>query len=322
MAAELLSPAAQGLLGAICAKLSVSGDIRPYIVTIDNLVTGNEKRLEGPVKLGCLELQRLDLAREAVPVSLLRDTELVFHLAANPEVRIGKSDTRIDFENSIVATRNLLEALRLSEFKGTLIFASDSTVYGEASVIPTPENYAPLIPISMYGASKLACESLIAGYAKLFGFRAKLIRFANVVGGRSNHGVIFDFVQKLKSNPKNLDVLGDGSQSKSYVYISDCIDGLMLCANFGLDVDVFNLGSPQVTNVLDIGKIVAQEMGIEDLIIEAGHGKQKDGRGWPGDVKSMQLDSRKLVSAGWVCRYSSDLAVRKAARDMIGAMNL
>jgi UDP-glucose 4-epimerase len=306
---------AAGFIGSHLCEALIS-DGKSYVVALDNLKTGNVRNLSSVESSGRLELHKLDL-RDMIPVDILRDASLVFHLAANPEVRIGKSDTLIDFENNVVATRNLLEALRQSGFNGSLVFASSSTVYGEPSTIPTPEHYGPLIPISMYGASKLACESLIAGYAKLFGFRAKLIRFANVVGGRSNHGVIFDFIQKLESNPQKLEVLGDGSQSKSYVYIADCVDGLVRCSDFGSDVDVFNLGSQQRTNVLEIGKIVAQEMGIDDLVIEAGHGQEKDGRGWPGDVKNMLLDCQKLTSAGWICKYSSDMAVRRAARDLI-----
>ncbi|MDG6994653.1 MAG: NAD-dependent epimerase/dehydratase family protein [Nitrososphaerota archaeon] len=308
-----------GFIGSHLCEALVSPKEGYHVVAIDNLRTGNERRLGHLVDSAKLELHKLDLTKGLISPDLLLGTDLLFHLAANPEVRIGKSDTLVDFENNIVATRNLLEALRNAEFRGTMVFASSSTVYGEARVIPTPEDYGPLIPISMYGASKLACESLISAYAKLFGFKAKLIRFANVVGGRSNHGVIYDFLQKLRSNPKKLEVLGDGTQSKSYVHISDCVDGLMASTNLGLDVDVFNLGSAQTTNVLQIARIVAEEMGINEPAIETGYGQGTGGAGWPGDVKNMLLDCQKLSRAGWSIKYSSDEAVRKAANEMVSA---
>lgn len=306
-----------GFIGShLCDALVSRSDVTEVTV-LDSLKTGSEKNLQNASRSGRLKFHKIDLSSEQVPVDLLRNAGTVFHLAANPEVRIGKSDTAVDFQNNVVATRNLLEALRSADFNGSLVFASSSTVYGEASVVPTPEDYGPLLPISMYGATKLACESLISAYAMFFGFRAKLIRFANVVGGRSNHGVIFDFVQKLKMNSRKLEVLGDGSQSKSYVYISDSVDGLIASREIGYAVDVFNLGSPDKSNVLEIARMVASQMGIGDVIIETGHGSQEDGRGWPGDVKNMLLDTRKLSKAGWKCKYSSDMAVKAAVRDTL-----
>ena len=258
--------------------------------------------------------QKIDLSRE---LPSLDGINVVYHLAANPEVRIGSSDTSVDYENNIVATRNVLESLRKSRFHGTFVFASTSTVYGEASVMPTPENYGPLIPISMYGASKLACESLISAYAKLFGFRARIIRFANVVGGSSSHGVVCDFVNKLKKNPRKLEILGDGTQKKSYVHISDCAEGIMKTSGLGGDVEIFNLGTEQTTDVMRIASIVAEELSLEDVEFETGHGSGEGGRGWPGDVKNMLLDSRKLISFGWKYHLTSDEAIRETVREMI-----
>jgi len=214
-----------------------------------------------------------------------------------------------------------LEVLRKSEFHGTFLFASTSTVYGEAWVMPTPETYGPLLPVSMYGASKLACESLISGYASLFDFRAKIVRFANVVGGRSNHGVISDFVKKLKTDSKQLEVLGDGSQSKSYIYFSDCIAGLIACTKLGRDIDVFNLGSDDTINVLDIARIVIEEMNIRGTNIRTGFGDGVRGGGWPGDVKNMLLDCAKLKQLGWRSTHSSTDAIRLATKDALKLQN-
>lgn len=261
---------------------------------------------------------KTDLSLES-SVQFVQSANKIFHLAANPEVRIGLADNNVDFKDNILATRNLLESLRITGFKGTLVFASTSTVYGEAMVIPTPESYGPLIPISMYGASKLACESLILAYANLFCFKAKILRFANVVGGSSHHGVIYDFIEKLTKNPSRLEVLGDGTQAKSYVHIDDCLNGLVSACDLGREIDVFNLGTEQTTNVRKIARIVIQEMKLKNVAIETGYGTGEGGRGWPGDVKKMLLDCSKLMSLGWRYRLSSDESVRAATREMIEA---
>ncbi|MDG6907709.1 MAG: NAD-dependent epimerase/dehydratase family protein [Nitrososphaerota archaeon] len=271
---------------------------------------------QSPESQDSFRFQRIDLSSEQPELSLLKDTDLVFHLAANPEVRIGVEDTDVDYLNNVVATRNLLESLKRSHFHGSVVFASTSTVYGEATVVPTPESYGPLVPISMYGGSKLACEALVSSYAKLFDFRARIIRFANVVGGSSRHGVIYDFVNKLRRDPKKLEILGDGTQSKSYVHISDCVNGLLISSELGGSVEIFNLGTLETTNVRKIAEIVIGEMKLKDVEIKTGGGT-KDGRGWPGDVKKMLLDCGKIRSLGWMYRFSSDEAITMAARNMI-----
>lgn len=170
--------------------------------------------------------------------------DLVFHLTANPEVRIGLTNPDIHFQQNIVATHKLLESLRKTKNNPTLIFTSTSTVYGEPTKMPTPEDYAPLKPISTYGASKLACEALISAYAYTYGFKAIIIRLANIVGPRSQHGVVHDFIQKLKKNPEELEILGDGTQTKSYLYISDCINAILLTLQKSKEqVEIYNAGS-------------------------------------------------------------------------------
>jgi UDP-glucose 4-epimerase len=284
----------------------------------ESSITGIDKTEPSAARVTSLtSFDLIDLSTGIPTARMLREANCVFHLAANPEVRIGISDTNADYENNIVATRNLLESLRLCNFHGTFVFASSSTVYGEAFVIPTPETYGPLIPISMYGASKLSCESLICAYAKLFHFEAKIVRFANVVGGHSRHGVIFDFVRKLLANPKSLEILGDGKQLKSYVHIEDCVSGIINAVGVGQDVDIFNLGTEQTTDVLKIARIAAEEMGVNNVVFETGYGKGEKGSGWPGDVKNMLLDCKKFSSLGWKNSYSSDEAVRKAVQETV-----
>lgn len=314
---KIVVTGAAGFIGSHLCETILSSRQSRRLVGIDNLRTGSLKNLSRPM-LSRMELHKLDLARGELPRNLVGNSEIVYHLAANPDVRIGESDTSIDYKNNVLATYNLLEALRKSGFHGTLIFTSTSTVYGEPSVIPTPETYGPLLPISSYGASKLACESLIAGHAKLFGFRAKLIRLANVVGGRSNHGVTHDFVKKLRSNPSQLDILGDGTQRKSYLHVSDCVSALLLSAESGENAEVLNVGSEQNIDVLSIARIVIHEMHLSGVSVKTNVNGTEDGRGWPGDVKTMLLDCRKMRSLGWKCRYSSSAAVRLTVQEIVG----
>ena len=237
----------------------------------------------------------------------------MFHLAANPEVQANKASPEEHFRQNIEATYSLLEAVAERGCVELLVFASTSTVYGEAAVLPTPEGYGPTKPISMYGASKLACEALISAYASMHGFKAVTYRLANVVGPRSNHGVIWDFVGKLRDSPGELEVLGDGTQSKSYLYIDDCVEGFLRGAESVDQVAVFNLGSMDRTSVLSIAEIVKEEAGQPEARIRLTGGVD-GGRGWKGDVKLMQLDTALLRRLGWAPRYGSEEAVRLTAR--------
>ncbi|MCK4435022.1 NAD-dependent epimerase/dehydratase family protein, partial [Candidatus Bathyarchaeota archaeon] len=243
----------------------------------------------------------------------LEGVDVVFHFAANPEVRLELTDSRTCFHQNVYATHVLLEAVRNGHVK-KVVFASTSTVYGDASVVPTPENYGPLEPISVYGASKLASEALISAYAHTYGFDALIFRFANVVGSRSGHGVIFDFIRKLQENPKLLEILGDGTQTKSYLYIDDCIRAVLT----GFEavqgrVEVLNVGSEDQVGVHEIAEIVVEEMGLKDVGFSFTGGVE-GGRGWVGDVKNMLLDVTRLKTKGWKPKYNSKEAVRQTAR--------
>jgi UDP-glucose 4-epimerase len=199
----------------------------------------------------------------------------------------------------------------------SIAFTSSSTVYGEAKIIPTPEDYGPLKPISLYGASKLACESLISGYAHMFGFNSVICRLANIVGSRSSHGVVYDFIRKLKENPKKLEVLGDGTQSKSYLFIDDCIEAHFIAVENARDrVEIYNVGSEDKVNVLTIAKIVAEEMGLSKVEIHKTGGVD-GGKGWKGDVKEMFLDISKLKRLGWKPKSNSAEAVRLTVKGML-----
>ena len=288
------------------------------VLVLDNLSSGSLNNIKLWLDNPKLNFIKGDLKDRRTVEESLDEVDLVFHFAANPEVRVDEVEPSIHFDENLVATFNLLEAMKNSKARA-IIFASTSTVYGEASVFPTPEDYGPMHPISTYGASKLGCESLVCSYAHLYGLRGLIFRFANIVGSRANHGIIIDFIGKLRENPRQLEILGDGSQKKSYLHISDCIDAVLhaTCAflNNQKKIEVYNVGSTDQVTVRRIAEIVAEEtafVGVKFFFT----GGVDGGRGWLGDVKTMLLDVRRLRKLGWKPRYSSTEAVKIATREI------
>lgn len=276
------------------------------VIVLDNLSSGNPEFINKSA-----EFHEVDLAYQKDKIGqLMEGVEQVWHIAADPEVKIENKEPEVIYRNNVLATFNILEEMRKSQI-GEVVFTSTSTVYGEAKRIPTPEEY-PTIPISLYGASKLACEALISSYCYTFDMRGWLYRFANVIGKRSNHGVIYDFIQKLRNNPGELEILGDGEQNKSYIYISDCVDAMFSGLRAEDNVNIFNIGSEDQVKVKRIAEIVSEEMElVPDFKFTGGD------RGWKGDVPVMLLSIEKLKKLGWTPQFSSESAVRKATRDLL-----
>jgi len=280
------------------------------VVVLDNLSSGNEAFIAPHRGKENFRFHKVDIVHDDV-TGFFDGVDEVWHLAANPEVRLGAENTRIHLEQNVIATYNVLEAMRLNEVR-RMLFTSTSTVYGEADQLPTPEEY-PTIPISLYGASKLACEAFIASYCHTFEMQAWIYRFANVIGTRSTHGVIYDFINKIRNNPAELEILGDGSQTKSYIYVSDCIEAMLM----GLQavdksrVRIFNIGTNDMTTVTSIATLVSEAMHASPEFKFTG-GK----RGWKGDVPVMLLDASKLSNFGWKQKYTSEEAVKKAIQDL------
>ena len=306
-----------GGAGFIGSHLVDSLVLNQFDVTVfDNLSAGNLDNLKENTNVANYHFIEGDLKNSENIGNALQQIELVYHLAANPEVR--EVDPGAHFRENQVATFNLLEGMREAGTRN-IVFASTSTIYGEASTQPTPENYGPLLPISTYGASKLACEAMIASYACTYGLRGLILRLGNVVGARSNHGVISDFLKKLRQNPKSLEVLGDGTQSKSYIHISDCISATeFIIRNFlksDTRVDAYNVSSADRVSVRRIAEIVLEEVGAKGQIKTTGG--VDGGRGWMGDVKLMQLSTQKLQALGWKEQYNSEMAIKQAARELI-----
>jgi len=290
------------------------------VVILDNFSTGKLGNIQLLVDNPNLTIIKEDLKKTENLNQIIKKCGIIFHLAANPDVRMGETDPKVHFKENILTTFNILEAIRQGKTSKTIVFTSTSTVYGEASQIPTTEDYAPLIPISTYGASKLACEALITSYAYTFNHRALILRLANIIGPKSDHGAIVDFVRKIRENPKELEILGDGTQEKSYLHIADCIEAMMHLINKfrkgTRKFDVYNIGSHDKITVKEIAKIVAEEM--ETLNIKYKFtGGVDGGRGWKGDVKTMQLSINKLLQTCWKPKYTSKQAVRLAAKALI-----
>jgi UDP-glucose 4-epimerase len=295
---------------------------RVKVTAFDDLSAGAMQNIKNWLDNPNLTFIKGDLLDPAALAKLQNNYDAVFHLAANPEVRVGSTDPNVHFQQNIVATRNLLEHIRINKNKPALIFASTSTVYGEPTKIPTPEDYAPLKPISTYGGSKLACEALISAYAYTYGFKAVIYRLANIIGSRSKHGVIYDFIQKLKANPRKLEILGDGAQNKSYLHINDCIEAMLYGLKKGKNqVEIYNLGSESQINVKTIAQIVIEEMGLKNVKFTFTGGVD-GGRGWIGDVKNMLLDISKIKSLGCKPKLSSEQAVREAARTLLAELRM
>ncbi len=294
--------------------------IRENTVTVlDNFSSGKREHISEHLRDPGFELVEADIFDSEALDLALKGKDMVFHLAANPDVKLGAENTSVHLEQNILATYRLLEAMRKGSTK-SIAFTSTSTVYGEATVVPTPESYGPLKPISLYGASKLACEALISSYCHTFEMQSWIYRFANIVGERGTHGVIVDFMRKLRTNPKSLEILGSGEQRKSYLEVRDCVEGMVTCVE-GSDeeVNIFNIGSSDWVDVTGIADIVTGEMGLSN--VEYRYTGGIDGRGWRGDVKAMLLDIKAISNLGWRPKHSSAGSIKAATDALIGAEN-
>ena len=285
------------------------------VTVLDNFSSGKREFLAPHQDNPDFHLQEGDLMDTGMLEKAIKGKDLVFHLAANPDVKLGAENTRVHLEQNVQATYNLLEAMRKKGVQ-RLAFTSTSTVYGEASTVPTPEDYGPLLPISLYGASKLSCEALISSYCHTFEMQSWIYRFANIVGERGTHGVLVDFIRKLRENPERLEILGSGKQRKSYLEVKDCVQAMMDAVEHSSDeTNVFNIGSIDSMDVTEIADIVVEQMGLSGVKYDYAGGT--DGRGWKGDVKVMQLSIEKIKRHGWTPQASSAQAIEAAVKALL-----
>ena len=297
-----------GFIGShLVERLIEKGEVTVY----DNLSSGQKEFLEPCMdKLKFIEGDLLDKQKL---LKSMENHDFVYHLAANPDIRRGIKETQLDLNQGTIATFNVLDCMRENDIK-KICFTSSSVVYGEAETMPTPEDYGPLMPISLYGSSKLACEGLITGFSGTFAMQSWIYRLANIVGKNSTHGIIFDFIKKLDKNNKELEILGDGNQVKSYLHVSEGIDAILHgVENSNEEVNIFNLGCNDQVKISKIAEIIVEELGLKDVDFDYTGTK----RGWPGDVTEMMLSIEKLNKLGWKAEYNSEEAVRKAVKELI-----
>ncbi|MCI4369385.1 MAG: NAD-dependent epimerase/dehydratase family protein [Thermoplasmata archaeon] len=281
---------------------------------LDNLSSGRRESLgrmldNSGVRLEIVDIRSLDSIRKS-----FSGAKAVWHLAANPDIRLGTADPRVDLEHGTLGTFNVLEAARTNDVPRVL-FSSSSVVYGLPEVFPTPESYGPLLPQSLYGASKLASEAMISAYAHSYGLEGHIFRFANIIGPGMTHGVIYDFFEKLRKEPKRLEVLGDGRQSKSYLRVDDCVSAMRLAeAKSRERVNVFNLGTTDRVSVREIAELIVAAHGGHARIEYMG-----GERGWPGDIPQQLLDVARIQALGFRPALSSLAAVELTIRELASA---
>jgi UDP-glucose 4-epimerase len=274
--------------------------------------SGFERHLEGALKTGLVDIVEGDILDKARLIDAMVEVATVFHLAANADVRGGQRDTAIDLQQNVMGTYLVLEAMR-AVGASAIVFTSSATVYGEPEVFPTPENY-PGLQTSLYGASKLAAEAIVQAYGEYFGIRSHAFRFVSWVGERYSHGVVYDFMNKLRADPTRLEILGDGNQKKSYLDVSDGIHGMFLALEQMVDLkNVINLGHEEYMNVTELARIVCDEMGLDKVTFHYTGGV----RGWPGDSPFVHLDISKMRAVGFRPQVSIEEGVRRTVRYLL-----
>lgn len=269
------------------------------VTGVDNFSTGQRRFLLNALKNPLFQMFEGDLLDLPKLTEWFREGDCVIHLAANADVRFGTEHPRRDLEQNTIATYNVLEAMRANNIK-KIAFSSTGSVYGEVSIVPTPEDGPFPIQTSLYGASKAAGEGLIAAYCEGFGFQSWIFRFVSILGERYTHGHVFDFYQKLKADPSLLPVLGNGKQRKSYLYVQDCIDAIFLAMHKATDkVNIFNLGVDGYCEVNDSIGWICEELCVRPKLEYSG-----GDRGWIGDNPFIFLDTKKIQALGWKPKYS------------------
>ncbi len=303
-----------GFIGSHVVDLLVSAGCK--VTVYDNLSLSTDQYLADYIKNGKITFLGKDMLDLKALTEAMEGHDIVWHLAANTDIPSGFTKRRIDLDNDVVATCNVLEAMTEQGVKD-ILFSSTGAVYGESIQGAFGEASGPLLPLSLYGAGKIASEAFISAYCNLFGIRAWIFRFGNVIGERTNHGVIYDFIAKLKNNSKILPVLGTGRGEKNYFLVEECIHGMLYTyqkVSNGPFPVLINLGTDSTSKVMDIAQIIIEEMGLEDVHYEF----TGTPRGWPGDQPVVLLNTSNIHDLGWFAKRSSDDAVRVATRRLLG----
>ena len=286
---------------------------------VDNLCSGSLEHIARFFTYSNFEFTKMDVENTDMLIDAMAGIDTVIHLASNPDISKAMTDPRIDFTQGTVLTESVIEAARVSDVN-TLLYASGSGVYGDAGTNELTED-SHLNPISTYGASKLAGETLLAAYSYMFDLKCIAFRFANVVGPKQTHGVGYDFLRRLKTNPSKLEILGDGNQNKSYIYVTDVVEAVLLAEEkVESGYDVFNISTQDQITVSAIAGMTEEILGIEVNTVQ--YFFSGGDRGWKGDVPRIRLASEKIRKLGWVPRFTSHEAMRLSIQAMKEELNI
>lgn len=290
-----------------------------YTVTVfDNLSNGHLEYIKNHLNNPLFKFIEANILDMDCLSNSMAGYDLVWHLAANTDIIGGVKNPRRDLLDCVAGTFNVMEAMRLNNIE-PIIFSSTGAVYGDlCRDVSSSESAGPLLPVSTYAAGKIGSEAFISAYCSLYGLKGWIFRFGNVIGARMTHGVIFDFIKRLRINPDELTIYGDGTQEKNYFLVEECINGMAFCFNHipmtdDKPCDVFNLGTDSISKVIDIAKIVKEEMGLHQTAVLV-EGKKL---AWPGDQPKVHITVDRVRDYGWQARLSSDEAVRTAVRRML-----
>ncbi len=299
-----------GFIGSHMANALIKkGEVTVY----DNLTSGRMEHLVRYRDNPRFQFIKGEVGDLKALTAAMQGHSLVCHFAANPDIARSMIETDLDLREGTLLVYNVLEAMRINGVN-EIIYSSGSGIYGDLGTLPAAEDFGPLMPISLYGAGKLAGEGLISAFCHLFGMRGWVFRFANVVGERQTHGVGYDFIKKLRADPSRLEILGDGSQSKSYIHVSDVIAAMLFAyENARERINIFNVATDDYLEVSSIAKIVIEEMGMEGVELNYSGGD----RGWKGDVPKVRFNLDKIHSLGWKAKYNSQEAIRMSVREML-----
>lgn len=306
-----------GFIGSTVVDKLLQDKTNPNEVTVfDNFISGQISFIEHHLKDKRFKLIKGDLLDLEFLKKSVKEHDFVFHFAANPDIAKAMIEPDLDLRLGIIATFNVLEAMRCGCIK-KVVFSSGSGVYGDVGLLEAPEDLGPLMPTSMYGASKLGAEGMISAFCHMFNMQSWIFRFANVVGKNQTHGVGYDFIKKLKENPNKLIILGDGKQSKSYIHISDVVDAILfVIKNTNETVNIYNVANSDYVTVNEIAKIVIAEMHLKNVGFDYTGGS----KGWKGDVPIIRFNLNKIYNLGWRPKYKSEEAVRQSIKDMLGKL--
>lgn len=302
-----------GFIGSHLVKTIFEKEPQAHIAVFDNFSSGRMWHLETVKDHANLEIVKGDI-KDFEDLRLASSgSDIVFHFASNPDIARAVTEPDVDFWEGTYLTNNVLEAMRINRIK-SIVYASGSGIYGDTGTLEVSEDYSPMRPISTYGASKLACEALICSYCHMFDMSAAALRFANVVGPHQTHGVGYDFVRKLMQEPSELQILGDGQQSKSYIHVSDVVSAMLMLAESLPENDIVccNVATEDYLKVIEIADIVTKIMGLQGVRYKFSGGD----RGWKGDVPIVRFDTSRIRGMGWSNRYSSSEAIIDSVRSI------